>query len=127
MFGKKILAGIFAALVLIKVAFLLVNPEKWLAMAQTLAGYTAAVMVGYLIVLGIVGYFMLTSIDLIDVAVAMLFTGLLVGLTLIPYAASLQAIMKEFAIVGLGKAWIALIIWVAIAVAVFYRVFTKVR
>jgi hypothetical protein len=35
--------------------------------------------------------------------------------------------MKEFTIVGLGKAWIALIIWVAIAVAVLYRVFAKVR
>ena len=35
MLGKKILAVIFAALVLIKLAFLLIAREQWLGMAQT--------------------------------------------------------------------------------------------
>ncbi len=127
MVGKKILAVIFALLILIKIAFLLVNPTKWLGLAQTLVGYTALVMVGYLILLAIIGYIMFTSIDLIDIAVVMLFTGLLVGLNLIPYAASLNTTMQEIASAGLGRAWIALVIWVAIAVAVLARVFGKAR
>ncbi len=127
MVGKKILAVIFALLILIKIAFLLINPTKWLWMAQTLVGYTALVMVGYLILLAIIGYIMFTSIDLIDIAVVMLFTGLLVGLNLIPYAASLNTTMQEIATAGLGRAWIALVIWVAIAVAVLVRVFGKAR
>ena len=127
MLGKKILAVIFAVLVLIKLAFLLITPTRWLGMAQSFLGYTAAMMVVYLILLIIIGYFIFTSIDLIDVAVVMLFTGLLMGLNLIPYAASLQKITQEIASAGLGKAWLALIIWVAIAVSVLYRVFARER
>ena len=127
MLGKKILAVIFALLILVKVAFLLVNPGKWLGIAQTLTGHTGAVMIGYLIALAIIGYFIFTSMDIIDVAVVMLFTGLLVGLNLIPYAASLHTTMQEIATAGLGKAWLALIIWVAIAVAVLMRVFARAR
>jgi hypothetical protein len=51
----------------------------------------------------------------------------LVGLNLIPYAASLHTTMQEVATAGLGKAWMALIIWVAIAVAVLVRVFYRAR
>jgi hypothetical protein len=125
MTGKKILAVIFALLILIKLAFLLVNPGKWLGIARILAGHTGEVTVGYLIALAIIGYFIFTSMDIIDVAVVMLFTGLLVGLNLIPYAASLHTTLQEVATAGLGKAWLALIIWVAIAVAVMVRVFAK--
>lgn len=127
MLGKRILAVIFALLILVKVAFLLVNPGKWLGIAQVLSGYTAEVMIGYLIALAIIGYFIFTTLDIIDVAVVMLFTGLLVGLNLIPYAASLHTTMQEIAAAGLGKAWLALIIWVAIAVAVLFRVFSRAR
>jgi hypothetical protein len=94
MTGKKILAVIFALLILVKVAFLLVNPGKWMGIAQTLASHT---------------------------------TGLLVGLNLIPYAASLHTTMQKIATVGVSRAWLALLIWVAIAVAVLVRVFAKAR
>ena len=90
MAGKKILAVIFAALVLIKLAFLLIMPQQWLSMAQTFLGYSAALTAFYLIALIVTGYFIFTTMNLVDVAVVMLFTGLLVGLNLIPYAASLQ-------------------------------------
>jgi len=125
MVGKRILAVIFAALILIKLAFLLIKPEKWLGLAQLVMGYSAVATIVYLILLVITGYFIFTSLNLIDVAVVMLFTSLLIGLNLIPYAASLQKITQEIAITGLGKAWLALIIWVAIAMAVLYRAFAK--
>jgi hypothetical protein len=127
MVGKKILAVIFALLILVKLAFLLVNPGKWLGIAWILSGHTGEVTVGYLIALAIIGYFIFTSMDIIDVAVVMLFTGLLVGLNLIPYTASLHTTIQEIATAGLGKTWLALIIWVAIAVAVLVRVFAKAR
>ena len=127
MLGKKILAGIFAALILIKLTFLLTIPEKWLGMAQALMGHTAVVMVVYLILLAITGYFIFTSLDLIDVAVVMLFTSLLMGLNLIPYADLFKKITQDIAAAGLGKAWLALLIWVAIAVGVLFRVFAQER
>jgi hypothetical protein len=127
MLGKKILAGLFAVLILIKLAFLLISPEKWLGMGQAFLGHTALVTTVYLVLMTICGYFIFSSIDLLDVAVVMLFTGLLVGLSLIPYAASLQKFLPEMAATGFGKAWVAWAIWIAIALAVLSRVFGKER
>ncbi len=124
MLGKKILAGIFAALTLIKLAFILVSPSTWLGASQAFIGHTAVVMALYLVLLVITGYFIFTSLDLIDVALVMLFTAALVGLSLIPYAGSILQLPQEIVTVGFGKAWPAWIIWVAIAVAVLYRVFS---
>jgi uncharacterized membrane protein len=124
MLGKKILAVVFAGLTLIKLAFLLTSPEKWLGVAQAFWGHSAVVMGIYLVLLVITGYFIFTSLDLIDVAVVMLFTSLLMGLSLIPYSGSLLKVQEEIVTVGIGKAWLSLIIWVAIAVAVLYRVFS---
>lgn len=127
MVGKKILAGIFAALILIKLAFLLISPKLWLGMAQAFLGYPTVVMIFYLILLVISGYFIFTSLDLVDVAVVMLFTGLLVGLSLIPYAASFQKVSQDIVTVGFGRAWLAWLVWVVIAGAVLFRIFVKQR
>lgn len=122
---KKILAVIFATLVLIKLAFLLIMPQPWLGMAQTFLGYSAALTAFYLIALIVTGYFIFTTMHLVDVAVVMLFTGLLVGLSLVPYAVSLQPAVQQVAAAGLGKAWLSWIIWIAIALAVLYRVLVR--
>jgi hypothetical protein len=123
MLAKKILAGIFAGLTLIKLAFLLISPGTWLGATQAFLGHPAVVVAIYLALLVITGYFIFTSLDLMDVAVVMLFTSALVGLTLIPYEGSLLKVGQEIGSMGLGKAWLALIIWIAIAVAVLYRIF----
>ena len=125
MLGKKVLAVIFAALVLIKLALLLIMPQQWLGMAQTFLGYSAALTAFYLIALIVTGYFIFTTMQLIDVAVVMLFTGLLVGLSLVPYAASLLPAVQQVAAAGLGRAWLPWIVWIALAVAVLYRVFAR--
>jgi hypothetical protein len=124
MLGKKILAVIFAGLTLIKLAFLLTSPEQWLAATQDFLGHSGIVMAIYLVLLVITGYYIFTSINLIDVAVVMLFTALLVGLTLMPYAGALRQMGQEIGTIGFGKAWLALILWVAMALAVLYRVFS---
>lgn len=123
MLGKKILVVIFAVLTLIKLAFLLISPGKWLVVSQAFLGHTGTVTAVYLALLVITGYFIFTSLDLIDVALVMLFTATLVGLSLIPYAGSMQRVGQEIGTIGFGKAWLAWIIWVVIAVAVLYRVF----
>jgi hypothetical protein len=124
MLMKKILAGVFAALILIKLAFLLSSPEQWLGLGQAFLGHSAMVMAIYLILLVITGYFIFTSLDLIDVALVMLFTSALMGITLVPYSGSLVKLSREFVSVGFGKVWFAMVIWVVIAVAMLYRVFS---
>ena len=120
MLGKKILAVIFAALTLMKLAFLLISPEQWLGATQAFLGHYTLMIAVYLVLLVITGYFVFTRIDLIDVAVVMLFTSVLLGLSLLPYLAQLREAIVS---VGLAKFWPPLIIWAAIAVAVLYRVF----
>jgi hypothetical protein len=123
MLGKKILAGIFAVLILIKLLFLAASPGSWVESMEVFLGHSGVVLAFYLVLLVITGYFIFTSLDLIDVAVVMLFTAGLMGLSLIPYAASLQKVGQEIAAVGFGKAWLAWVIWVVIAIAVLYRIF----
>jgi hypothetical protein len=123
MLGKKILAGIFAALILIKLAFLLTSPGQWLGATQAFLGHYTLIMGIYLVLLVITGYFVFTSLDLIDVAVVMLFTGVLLGLSLIPYLAAMPNFPEAIVKVGFTKAWLSWIIWAAIALAVLYRIF----
>jgi hypothetical protein len=123
MLGKKILAGIFAALILIKLAFLLISPEQWLGATQAFLGHYAVMMGIYLVLLVITGYFVFTSLNLIDVAVVMLFTSILLGLSLIPYLASVPQLREAIVTVGFVNAWPAFILWAAIALAVLYRIF----
>lgn len=123
MLGKKILAVIFAAVILIKLSFLLISPEQWLGATQGFLGHYTAMIAIYLVLLVITGYFVFTSLDLIDVAVVMLFTSILLGLSLIPYLASVPQIPEAIVNVGFAKIWPVWILWAAIAMAVLYRVF----
>jgi hypothetical protein len=82
-------------------------------------------MVIYLVLLVITCSYIFTSLDLVDVAVVMFFTSILVGLSLIPYSASLLKVQEEVITVGFGKVWFVVIIWAAFAVAVLYRVFSS--
>jgi hypothetical protein len=123
MLGKKILAGVFAALVLTKLAFLLISPGQWLGATQAFLGHYAVVMGFYLVLLVVTGYFVFTRIDLIDVAVVMLFTGVLLGLSLIPYLAAMPNLPEAVVSVGFARVWPSWIIWAAVAVAVLYRIF----
>ncbi len=123
MLGKKIIAVIFAEVILIKLAFLLISPSLWLGATQAFMGHYGAIIGIYLVLLVITGYFVFTSLDLIDVAVVMLFTSILLGLSLIPYLASMPQLPEAIVNVGFAKVWPAWILWAAIAVAVLYRIF----
>ena len=123
--GKKIIAVVFAAAILIKLGFLLISPSMWLGATQGFLGHYGAMIGIYLVLLVITGYFVFTSLDLIDVAVVMLFTSILLGLSLIPYLASMPQLPEAIVKVGFAKVWPAWILWAAIAVAVLYRVFAS--
>ncbi len=125
MSGKEILAVIFAGLILLKIVFGLINPGTWMGLSAAFLGHYYLVMGIYLGLLVITGYYVFTSLDLIDVAVVMLFTSTLVGITLIPYTPSMLKMGEEIGVQGFSKAWLGLLIWVAIAGAVLYRIFAS--
>jgi hypothetical protein len=123
MTGKKILAGMLGILILVKIIFGLVNPATWTGIGGGFLDYHAVVIGIYLVILIVSGYYTFTSLDLIDIAVVMLFTSTLTGLTLMPYSESMLKFGQEIGTRGFGKAWLPMIVWAVLAVAVLYRVF----
>ena len=104
---------------------MLISPGQWLGATQAFLGHYTLIMGVYLVLLVITGYFVFTSLDLIDVAVVMLFTGVLLGLSLLPYLTAIPNFPEAIVKVGFAKAWPTWIIWAGIAVAVLYRVLAK--
>jgi len=123
MLAKRILAGIFAVTILLKLIFLAVKPNLWIGAVEVFLGQEALVTLIYLVLIAITGYYLFSTLDLMDIAVVMLFTSLLIGLTIIPYAGALLKVREEIS-VGPAKAWLAWLLWGALAVAVLYKVFS---
>ncbi|MEW6660707.1 MAG: hypothetical protein AB1424_18855 [Thermodesulfobacteriota bacterium] len=122
MSGKRILAGIFAVTILLKLIFLAINPHLWAGAVQVLQAKQTVIMLVYLALLVITGYYAFSSLDLINIAVVMLFTSLLMALTMTPYLSALPKLPEEIISMGVGRAWLPILIWVALAVAVLYKI-----
>jgi hypothetical protein len=118
----NVLATIFAIAVLIKLIFIISKPNLWKKATDFLLGNYLRTTVIYLILAVIVGYYVLTSINIIDVAAVMLFTSLLIGVALAPYSTSLLRLQEDVMKVGLEKAWLPMLIWGLLALWVLYAV-----
>ena len=127
MYAKKILAGFFAILILVKLAALLINPAGWLHLGQVFLEHHIVVTGIYVVLIAITGYFIFSSLNLIDLALVMFFTSLLIGLTLIPYSTQMQQLGEAMVALGLRQAWLAMVIWGAVAVAVLSKTLSKSR
>jgi hypothetical protein len=127
MLAKKILAGFFAILILVKLAALLINPGGWLALGKVFLEHHLVVTGIYVVLIAITGGFIFSSLNLIDLALVMFFTALLTGLTLMPYPTQILQLGEAMVAAGIGKAWLAMAIWVAVAVAVLAKVLSKNR
>jgi 4-amino-4-deoxy-L-arabinose transferase-like glycosyltransferase len=125
--AKKILAGIFAVLILVKLAALLVIPGKWMSFGRVFLEHHLMATWIYVVLLAITGYFIFSGLNLIDIALVMFFTSLLTGLTLLPYSAQMVQLGDAMTATGFGKAWLSLVIWGAVAVAVIFKVFSRGR
>ncbi|MFZ5452411.1 MAG: hypothetical protein ACOZF2_11170 [Thermodesulfobacteriota bacterium] len=122
MSAKRILAGIFAVVILLKMLFWITNPHLWMGVVESLLGHQALVTIIYLGLLVITGYYAFSTLDLIDIVVVMFFTSTLIAIGTLPYASLLLKLRDEITSIGLGKAWLALLLWGALAVAVLYKV-----
>lgn len=125
--AKEILAGVFAVVILLKLIIGIMNPRAWMAGVAWLLQHQALLLGLYLVVTVITGYYALSSLDLIDVAVVMFFTSMLMALGLVPFSQLLLSLGQQFASQGLGQAWPAAVPWAAVAVAVLYRLISGSR
>jgi hypothetical protein len=127
MLAKRILAGIFAVTILLKLIIGIINPNLWSSAVEALLGQHALIMIIYLALLALTGCYVFSNLDLIDLAVAMFFTSLLIAISILPYAAALLKLREEIISIGVGKAWLAVLLWGALAVAVLCKVFSPGR
>jgi len=124
MLGKKILACIFALIILLKLVFVVASPQQWMGFAS---GFLEHQVLAMAIFLAITGYYIFSSLDLIDIALVLFFSSMLFGLAFIPYSAMFISLNQQIMASGMGKAWLAIVIWAALAVAILFRVFSKER
>ena len=127
MLVKKILAGSFALMILLKLGFVVTSPQQWMGFAAVFLVHYVLFMAIYLILLVITGYYIFSSLNLIDIALVMFFTSLLTALVLIPYTTLLLSLNEQIIASGMGKAWLAVVIWGVLAVAILFRVFSRDR
>ena len=122
----EVLATIFAVLVLVKMAFIRTNPKAWMNFAQPILRNSVVALVVYLALAAVVGYFIFSSMTIVQVGAVMLFTSLLMGVSLAPYSQLILKVGEEILTVGLGKAWLSMLIWTGISLWVLYGVLIQV-
>ena len=118
----EVLAVIFAVMVLVKFAALLVSPVSWMNTAGAMLQYPRACTWVYAVLAAVVGYYVFTRMDIVEVVSAMLLTSLLMGVALGPYSRTILRLGKEIAGEGFGRLWPSMAIWVVIAVWALYAV-----
>lgn len=127
MLAKRILAGFFAGAILLKLIIWIISPNLWMGAVEVFLGHTGLVMIIYLGLIALTGYFIFSTVDMIDIAVVMLFTSLLLAISILPYSSAMLALRGEIMSIGWGKAWLAVLIWGALAVLVLYKVLAPSR
>jgi hypothetical protein len=124
----EILATIFSVLILVKLITYIIAPRPVMNFAEKLLKKKLWVSIIYFTLAIIVGYYVLCSLSIVQVAAVMLFTSMLIGLSLIPYTDLWSEIVDRMALTSRAemfkKNWLILLIWVMIAVWTLFEVIT---
>ena len=118
----EVLAVIFAVMVLVKFAALLVSPVSSMNTAGAMLKYPRACTLVYAALAAVVGYYVFARMDIVEVVSVMLLTSLLMGVGLGPYSRTILRLGKEMAGEGFGRLWPSMVIWAVIAVWALYAV-----
>ena len=119
----KFLALVFAVLVLAKIIMLLVARDYWLGLVEKLVAPGNRTLAIYGGAAAVVGILILTQVSVIVVGAVMLWTGLLMGLAMMPYREMMLKWRDELAREGLERIWWVLAVWVVLAVWILAAVF----
>ena len=121
----EVLATIFGVLVLLKLLLIIFNPPLRIRIVESILNKNIAVLtIIYLVLTAIVGYYVLSSLSIVEVAAAMMLLSGLMGLFFIQYPKiMLQLANETLSSDFLKKNWLSILIWAAIAVWVLFEVF----
>jgi hypothetical protein len=128
MTSLEILATIFAVLILFKLVMIMVNPKAWLGVAEKLLRLRAEITALYAVLALIIGYFIFSSLSIVQVAAVMLFTSIIIGLGIFQYSAIAMEMVKHTLTTRaeiFRRNWLIIIIWTGFAVWTLYAVLVK--
>ena len=120
----EVLATIFAVLVLVKLLLFIFNPQLRIKIVESFfKANTTLLTVVYLALTAIVGYYVLSSLSIVEVGAVTLFVSGLFGLFFIQYKEIMIKLARESLKSGfLSKNWLSLLIWAVIAILVLSEV-----
>ncbi len=122
----EIIATVLAVFILVKILIIFISLESWLKIAEALLKKRALATIIYFVLASLVGYYVFSSLNVVQVAAVMLFTSLIIALGIIPYSSALLKVIKEELGTGMNvfrKNWLSILIWLAISVWILYTVF----
>ena len=120
----EILALIFAIAILLKFVILAFNPKSWINASSSILKEGNWMVVVYLILAVVVGKYIFASLNIIQVGAVMLFTSLLMGLTMLPYSNEIIKLGRTMVNKNtLEKAWLSVLIWSILAIWVLFTLF----
>ncbi len=121
----EILATIFVVMVITKLVIITVKPNLWMKASAVLLKNEILTTLVYLVLAIVIGAYIFTDLTVVEVAAVMPLVSTLIGIGLGPYSKIILKLSEEFLSVGVGKAWLAMLIWAALAIWVLYAVFAK--
>ena len=121
----EVLAAIFGVLVLLKLLLIIFNPPLRIRIVESILNKNIAVLtIIYLALTAIVGYYVLSSLSIVEVAAVMMLMSGLMGLFFIQYQKIMLQLAKEtLSSDFLSKNWLSILIWAALAIWALYAVF----
>lgn len=124
-----VLVVIVSVLILVKVSvILLAGPKVWIKVPQFLMKYKQVTVLVYSLGVLVSGYYLLTELTVVQVMAAVLFSSLLLGVSLVPYYDTIlktsqktlpdrKSVLKQF--------WMQLIFWVFLAILALWNIFMQ--
>lgn len=120
----EIIALVFAIAVLLKIVIVLVNRDSYVSFAKTIYKSPKILMFAELVLAAIILYYLLMELSIVQIFAAIVLGALLTGVSFAVYAkeimpAVLRAVKKD----ALKRAWLVIIVWLALMAWVLYALF----
>jgi hypothetical protein len=123
----EIMALIFAIAILLKMVMVAINVKGFVKATEPMLQHTTGLTFAYVLLAGIVGYYLLDKFSVVDIAAVTLFVTLLLCISWLPYSKTLLQLRRD--LVGKGAAdiwkknWLAVVLWVGLALWVLKDLF----
>ena len=122
----EIFALIIAVVIAVKIISILISPRAWMRLGKGIFAIPILTMIISLILAGVVLYYLLQTLNIVQIFGVMLFVILLAATTLSTYVKEVMPAFEKLLKTKklLRKAWLSIIIWIALVIWVLVVLFS---